>query len=254
MTYSDTNNIMSLYGLIGYPLSQSFSQQYFRKKFAEEKILYTDYETFPLKNMEEISTILHGNKNLKGLNVTIPYKEQVLQYVDKLSDAVQVIGAANCLKIEDGCITAYNTDIIGFEKSLQPLLKNHHTKALIIGTGGAAKAVGYVLNKLNINFLYVSRSKKNAATISYEVIDKNILQEYTLIINATPSGMHPNEHTFPAIPYEHINEQHLLYDLVYKPTETIFLQKGKQQGAIIKNGFEMLEIQAEEAWKIWISF
>ncbi len=248
-----TKNIKDLYGLIGFPISQSFSASYFRNKFKNEKIDQTDYVNFPLENIANFPLILKENKNLKGLNVTFPLKEKILEYVNVLHDDVQIIGAANCLKIEKDKIIAYNTDVIGFEKSLQPLLKSHHKKALVLGTGGAAKAVGYVLNKLNINFLYVSRNKKNAATISYESINNTILQEYTLIINASPIGMLPNENTYPLIPYEHLNSTHLLYDLVYKPAETIFLQKGRLQGATIKNGFEMLELQAEAAWKIWAS-
>lgn len=243
---------MKLYGLIGYPLVQSFSQPYFRKKFTDEGIINTDYLTFPIPNIEAFADVLKNNPNLKGINVTSPYKQQILSYVDIVSNVVTQCGATNCIKISDGKITAYNTDVIGFEKSLLPLLQPHHHNALVLGTGGAAKAVAFVLAQLNINFLYVTRGKvTNATTIHYNQISKEMLQDYTLIINASPSGMMPNEDTFPDIPYQYITPTHLLYDLVYKPAETIFLQKGKQQGATLKNGFEMLILQAEAAWEIW---
>jgi shikimate dehydrogenase len=242
---------MIRYGIIGYPLVQSFSQPYFRAKFEKENIIDTDYEKFPIESIQLFPAILAQNKDLAGLNVTIPYKESILQYIDDISDVVKKCGATNCIKIENGKLTAYNTDVIGFERSFTPLLKSHHTKALILGTGGAAKAVAYVLNSLSIPFLFVSRQSQNAGCITYEMVTKELLQDYNIIINASPSGMIPNEDSFPLLPYEFITPKHLLYDLVYKPEETIFLKKGKEQGAAIKNGFEMLILQAEAAWEIW---
>jgi shikimate dehydrogenase len=243
--------VQSCFGIIGFPLQQSFSQVYFRQKFADLNIA-ADYLKFEITDIALLPSILLQNPNLKGLNVTSPYKEQVLQYVQRQSTAVQQIGAANTLSITNGSITAYNTDVIGLEQSLQPLLQKHHTKALILGTGGAAKAAAYVLQQLNIDFLFVSRSNKNGTnTITYNAIDAIILQQYLLIINCSPSGMVPNQHTFPPLPYQFITPQHLVYDMVYKPEETIFLQKAKQQGATIKNGFAMLQLQAEASWKIW---
>jgi shikimate dehydrogenase len=241
---------LQLYGIIGYPLVQSFSQPYFRNKFVVENIVETDYLTFPIHSIDLFPQILIDHPTLKGLNVTMPYKETVLSYIHKITAAVAACGATNCLKIQDGTITAYNTDVIGFEQSLRPLLQAHHTKALVLGTGGAAKAVAYVLKKIGVEFLYVSRGV-STHTLNYNDISKDIIAAYTVIINASPSGMLPNAGTFPPLPYTAITPQHLLYDLVYKPAETIFLQKGKEQGAIVKNGFEMLELQAEAAWAIW---
>jgi shikimate dehydrogenase len=244
---------MKLYGLIGYPLIQSFSQPYFRNKFATEHIENADYLTFPIEGIHLFPEIITQHKNLVGLNVTIPYKEQVLQYVTHQTEVVQACGATNCLKINGNEIIAFNTDVIGFETSLKPLLEKYHHHALILGTGGAAKAVAYVLQKLGIEFLFVSRSHQNNTTIDYKAVNEQLLHKYTVIINASPSGMIPQENTFPDIPYQFLGKAHLLYDLVYKPSETIFLRNGKKQGAIVKNGFEMLELQAEAAWKIWNS-
>jgi shikimate dehydrogenase len=244
---------MKLYGIIGFPLMQSFSQPYFRNKFAKENTIDADYLKFPIEGIHLFPEIIASNKDLVGLNVTLPYKEQVLLYVTSQTEVVKRCGATNCLKIKGNEIIAYNTDVIGFEASLKPLLQNQHSHALILGTGGAAKAVAYVLQKLGIEFLYVSRTPQQSNEIAYETIDAALLNQYKLIINASPAGMVPMEHTFPNIPYQFISPSHLLYDLVYKPAETIFLQHGKKQGAIVKNGFEMLELQAEAAWAIWNS-
>jgi shikimate dehydrogenase len=242
---------MHYYGLIGFPLQQSFSQIYFQQKFASENIMDTTYLNFPIQNIGLFPELLANNPEIKGLNITIPYKEKILQYAHKVNDVVQKCGATNCLKITNGIITAYNTDVIGFEKSLSPLLKSNHDHALVLGTGGAAKAVAYVLNKLQINFLFVSRNANNAATIPYRMMDETLLKKYQLIINATPVGMDPDPSGFPDIPYAFLGASHLLYDLIYNPAETVFLQKGKAVGAAVKNGFEMLELQAEAAWQIW---
>lgn len=196
--------------------------------------------------------LLQNNPQLKGFAVTIPYKEQVLQYVDLLSEEVKQIGAANCIKIRKGKLTAYNTDIIGFERSFLRKLEPGHKKALVLGTGGASKAVQYVLNKSGIDFLVVSRNvNKGTGFIQYEQITETLIQEYNIIINSTPLGMSPHNNTCPEIPYSLLTTRHYLYDLVYEPAKTLFLQKGEQQGAVIENGFEMLIIQAEENWRIW---
>jgi shikimate dehydrogenase len=246
---------MNLFGLIGYPLGHSFSKQYFTKKFAKEGIKDCLFETFPIASIHEFPSLSKNNPGLKGLCVTIPYKEQVLQYIDELSDEVRSIGATNSILIRGNKLVAYNTDIAGFRQSFKKLLQPHHTKALVLGTGGAAKAVQYVLRELGIEYLVVSRNNSDdAGFINYTGIDEALMNEYTIVINCTPVGMWPNENTCPAIPYELISSRHYLYDLVYKPEETLFLKKGKERNAAIQNGYEMLVIQAEESWRIWNSF
>lgn len=242
---------MKLYGLIGYPLGHSFSKLYFTEKFERENITDCFFEAFPIDSINQFPALLKNNPSLKGLSVTIPYKEQVLQYVDEISDEVEAIGATNSIKISKGKLTAYNTDIVGFEKSFIKLLKPHHAKALVLGTGGASKAVQYVLGKLKIEFLVVTRKKKNINQVIYEELDETIMDKYTVIINCSPVGMFPSENLAPAIPYSLISDSHYLYDLVYKPSETLFLKKGKESGAVVQNGYEMLLIQAEESWRIW---
>lgn len=242
---------MRLYGLIGYPLGHSFSKQYFTEKFEREMIADCIFEAFPIESINEFPSLLKENPLLKGLCVTIPYKEQVLQYIDEVSDEVKAIGATNSIKIHDGKMTAYNTDIVGFEKSFVKLLKPHHTKALVLGTGGASKAVQYVLHKLKIDFLVVTRKKQNEKQITYEEIDEAVMKNYPVIINCSPVGMYPNDNIAPSIPYQFISANHYLYDLVYKPAETLFLKNGKERGAAAENGYEMLLLQAEESWRIW---
>ena len=243
---------MKLYGLIGYPLGHSFSKQYFTEKFEREGIADSYFESFPIPTIDEFPNLLAANPQLLGLGVTIPYKEQVLQFVTEQSDEVKKIGATNSIKISGNKLIAYNTDIIGFELSFSKRVEAHHTKALVLGTGGASKAVQYVLDKLGIEFLIVTRQVVlNGNSIHYDAIDQKIISEYKIIINCTPLGMHPNENTAPAIPYHLLSPQHYLYDLVYKPAKTIFLKKGEENGAITENGYDMLLIQAEASWKIW---
>lgn len=243
---------MKLYGLIGYPLGHSFSKKYFTEKFEREKFSDCSYELFPIRSITELSSILNTNPALKGLNVTIPYKEQVLEYVTKTTAAVQEIGAANTIKIEGSSLMAYNTDVIGFENSFSKKLKPDQKKALVLGTGGASKAVQYVLRKLSIDFLLVSRNEESKyGIINYSEIDETIVNDFPIIVNCTPVGMYPNIHDCPAIPYQFISEKHYFFDLIYKPEKTMFLQKGEQKGAVIENGYDMLVIQAEESWKIW---
>lgn len=238
------------YGLIGYPLSHSFSPKWFTEKFSAESIDAT-YQAYPLEHVEDILDLL-ANYPLKGLNVTIPYKESIIDFLDSLSDEAKAIGAVNCIDIRNGKRKGHNTDVIGFEQSLTPLLQSHHTKALVLGTGGAAKAVNYVLDKLGIERISVSRNKSEN-TLTYSELTEEIISSHTLIINTTPLGMSPNEDDAPPISYDLITEKHLLYDLIYNPEETKFLTLGKQQGASIKNGYEMLVLQAKASWEIWES-
>jgi shikimate dehydrogenase len=246
---------LKLYGLIGYPLGHSFSKQYFTEKFHKEGLDNCVYELFPLQDITDIANLLASHPNLAGLNVTIPYKEKVLPYVHAQSQVVQQVGAANTIHIHNGRLTAHNTDVIGFEQSFAPLLQPHHTQALVLGTGGASKAVQYVLRQRNIPFILVSRHLANETLgqdiITYQDIDANMMETHNIIINCTPAGMQPNESTCPDIPYEYLTPSHYLFDMVYKPATTVFLQIGMERGATVKNGFDMLLIQAEASWKIW---
>jgi shikimate dehydrogenase len=243
---------MKLYGLIGYPLGHSFSKKYFTEKFQKEGLRGYGYELFPIPSIKDLPNVITSNPSLQGLNVTIPYKEQVLEYVTEITPAVKAIGAANTIKFTGDKRIAYNTDVTGFEISFTKKLRSHHKKALILGTGGSSKAVQYVLKKLGIDFLLVTRSAQPAnGLIHYSMVDERTLKDYQVIINCTPAGMYPNEDQYPQLPYQFITEEHYLFDLVYKPEKSIFLQKGEEKGAAIKNGYEMLVIQAEESWKIW---
>jgi len=243
---------MKLYGLIGYPLGHSFSKKYFTEKFEREGLRDCSYELFSIPSINEFPSLLSSNPFLKGLNVTIPYKEQVLEYITEKTDAVKAIGAANTIKIIGNDLIAFNTDVIGFENSFVQRLKPFHKKALVLGTGGSSKAIQYVLKKLDIDFLLVTRSDRSEdGTINYSGIDEDILDEYQVIVNCTPAGMYPNDDKYPQLPYQFISDKHYLFDLVYKPEKTLFLKKGEEKSAIIQNGYEMLLIQAEESWKIW---
>ena len=239
----------ALYGIIGYPLSHSFSPGYFNSLFAGEKIEAT-YQPFPIAAIAEYPTLVVEHPELRGLNVTIPYKEAIIPYLDELDDAARETGAVNCIKLEGRRSTGYNTDIIGFEESLRPLLQPHHTRALVLGTGGAAKAVIYVLKKAGISYTEVSRSSA-LGHLTYRDLTPDILGRHKLIINTTPSGMYPNVQSCPQLPYEALGKDHLLYDLIYNPEETLFLKKGKEQGAAIKGGTEMLIMQANASRRIW---
>lgn len=243
---------MRQFGLIGYPLSHSFSKKYFTEKFSAEGISNCNYELYPISSIDQFPQLLKDVAGLEGLNVTIPYKEEVLPYLHHQSAAVKEIGACNCIKIKDGELTGYNTDVLGFRQSIEPFLKPHHQQALVLGTGGAAKAVVWVLKQLGIGYKYVSR--KNADNmLRYEDLDESVMQQYQLVINTTPLGMQPNVHDKPSLPYQYITNHHLCYDLVYNPEKTTFLQLAEERGATIKNGGDMLVIQAEESWKIWNS-
>lgn len=247
---------MTHYGLLGYPLTHSFSKKYFSKKFEREGI-DAQYENFEIDTIDKLKNILRNTPNLKGLNVTIPYKEQVIPFLDELNEEARAIGAVNTIKIhktEEGFfLKGYNSDTYGFRSSLMPVLKPYHQKALILGTGGASKAIRYVLNELGIETLLVSRRKGNDNCVTYSDLTENLLQEYLLIVNTTPLGTFPNVDTAPDIPYEYLSPRHLLYDLVYNPEITRFLEKGKARGASIKNGYDMLIGQAERSFEIWNS-
>lgn len=241
---------MKQLGLIGYPLGHSFSEKFFSEKFKREGIIDHAYALYPIVQIEQLTALLDNSPGLIGLNVTIPYKEKVVAYLNHMSPVVKEIGACNCIKIVNGVLTGYNTDVIGFSKSLRPKLEHHHHRALVFGTGGSAKAVHFVLKELDIPFLKVSRTPAEDM-IPYEAIDASILQEYRLLVNTTPLGMHPNIETAPEIPYEFIGPQHYLFDLVYNPHRTRFLQEGISRGAVVENGSDMLKIQAEASWDIW---
>jgi shikimate dehydrogenase len=243
---------MQQFGLIGFPLSHSFSKGYFTEKFQKEKITDCQYDVFPLEKIEDFTELCEQHKNLTGLNVTIPYKEKIIPFLDELNEDAIEIGAVNTIKFIDGKKIGYNTDCYGFEMSLKPLLKAHQTSALILGTGGASKAVEYVLKKLGISFQYVSRNKSEQS-ISYDELNENIVSSSSVIVNCTPLGMYPNVEIAPKIPYNFITNNHLLYDLIYNPEETLFLKEGKLRGAQTKNGLEMLYLQAEKSWEIWNS-
>ncbi len=245
---------MRTFGLIGFPLSASFSKQYFADKFKNENIEGCKYELHPIPGAQTVLELVEADATLCGLNVTIPHKVSVIPYLTTLDAAAERIGAVNCIAIDQSgekpVLKGYNTDVYGFEESLKPLLKSHHTKALVFGDGGAAQAVKYVLEQLNIEYLTVVRNAQ-ANAVLYSSVNKEVLDQYTILINTTPLGMLPNLESFPPIPYQHLTDRHLAYDLVYNPEETMFLSKAKAQGATIKNGLEMLHLQAERSWEIW---
>jgi len=243
------------YGLIGKNISYSFSKSFFSKKFDTLKLENCSYENFDLSSIDELPLILNENIGiLKGLNVTIPYKQKIFKYLDEVDKDAKQIGAVNTIKISNDLkLKGFNTDVYGFENSLKPMLKEYMKHALILGTGGASKAVAFVLNNLNIDFKFVSRSTKNEETISYRSIDQNILEKYTLVINCTPLGTFPDIEKSPDLPYHMLTHKHLLFDLIYNPVLSSFLKKGSEYGTITKNGQEMLELQADRSWEIWNS-
>ena len=249
---------MRQFGLIGYPLSHSFSQKFFTEKFLQENIVNAKYDNFPIPSIESFAGLWKENPNLEGLNVTIPYKKEVIPFLQHSSAVVQEINACNCIRKFNNELYGYNTDVIGFEKSLLPFLQPHHTHALILGTGGASAAVQWVLQKLNIQFQLVSRNTNTIeantemkASLSYDQLAASVIESHTLIINTSPLGMYPNTNEAPPIAYEGITAQHHLYDLVYNPIETLFMKNGLAKGATVQNGLAMLHIQAEESWAIW---
>ncbi len=242
-------------GLIGKNISYSFSKGYFQEKFKNLKINDLTYRNFDIPEIEEFPFLIyHKEEDFLGFNVTIPYKLSIMKYLTAIDEDAKKIGAVNTIKItDDNELIGYNTDIYGFENSLKPLLKPQHKKALILGTGGASKAVAFVFDKLNIEYLFVSRIAKSSTIISYQDLSEELLKSHQLIVNCSPLGTHPNIENCPDIPYELLTDKHFLYDLIYNPSETTFLKHGKERGTIIKNGLEMLELQAEKSWEIWNS-
>lgn len=243
---------MKRFGLVGKTLKHSFSKTYFEKKFAEEKIVDCSYENFELPSIDQFPALLAGTPHLKGLNVTIPYKEEVVPFLNQKNNIVEETGACNCIKIIDGELYGYNTDVIAFGRSLEQRLDRHQKCALILGSGGASKAVQYALKQLAIDFVVVSRRKKENQ-LGYEDLGEDTIGKHQIIINTTPVGMYPNVEEDPPIPYDALTPQHLLYDLTYNPPKTKFLLQGEKRGAQVMNGYEMLVAQAEESWKIWNS-
>ncbi len=246
---------MKKYGLIGYPLTHSFSKSFFNQKFESEHI-DAEYINFEIPTIADFKNVLKQNPTLNGINVTIPYKTQVIPFLDELTDNAKAIGAVNVIKLTKGYfgqtkLVGHNTDILGFKQSIEPLLDpTKHKKALILGTGGASKAIFHGLKQLGVESIFVSRTPIKDG-LTYNDLTPAIIEAHTVIVNTTPVGMFPHSDACPDIPYEHITDQHLLYDLLYNPDETLFMKKGKQQGAEVKNGLEMLLLQAFAGWKIW---
>ena len=244
---------MDKYGLIGYPLGHSFSISYFNEKFANEGI-DAKYINFDIPDIKDLTEILDSNPELKGLNVTIPYKQQVLGYLDYISPEARSIGAVNVIRVvhkgKKVFLRGYNSDVIGFTKSIEPLLEPSHKKALILGTGGASKAINYGLKSLGLETLFVSRYER-PNTIQYQSITPEMVHEYQVIVNCTPVGMYPHADECPELPYDAMDSHNLLYDLIYNPDETLFIKKGIEHGATVKNGLEMLLLQAFASWEFW---
>lgn len=245
------NSNIEKYGLIGKNISYSFSKQYFTDKFEKENLPNFSYENFDISDVNQLQSIVAETLYLKGLNVTIPYKESVFPFLDKIDKKALAIGAVNTIKItKKQKLKGYNTDYYGFKKAIKPYLKPHHKKALILGTGGASKAVAYALHTLEIEYKFVSRNPKKEQ-LSYEDLNSEIFNEYHIVINCTPLGTFPNIAEFPPLPYSFFTNKHLAFDLIYNPAETIFLQKAREFGAETLNGYQMLIFQAEKAWRIW---
>jgi shikimate dehydrogenase len=246
---------MRLFGLIGFPLSHSFSAQYFAKKFETESITDTGYSLFPLEDISQLLPLINQQPDLIGINVTIPYKSVILPYLDYIADEAAAVGAVNCIKINRNDLsiqlTGYNTDVYGFRESLLPILKPNLSSALILGTGGAAKAVCFTLHELGIRYTLVSRMGIGGTILNYSQLTEHIISDNLLIINTSPAGMFPDTAKCPDIPYQFIGSKHVLFDLIYNPVETKFLQMGRKAGAVTINGLKMFELQAEKSWEIW---
>lgn len=238
------------FGLIGKNISYSFSSGYFTKKFEDLNLKNHSYVNFDLETIAEFEGLLGANRDIRGFNVTIPYKQKILPFLNKIDDTAFQIGAVNTIKVSDNKLIGYNTDVIGFQKSIEPHLKAHHKNALILGTGGASKAVAYVFKELGINYRFVSR-RPDEGQLSYTDLKEMLFQQYTVIVNCTPLGTHPDIEKLPDIPYDFLGSNHLLFDLIYNPEKTAFLAAGELRRASIANGQKMLEIQAEASWEIW---
>ncbi|WP_353182603.1 shikimate dehydrogenase [Parapedobacter lycopersici] len=247
---------MKKFGLIGYPLTHSFSKRYYDAKFEREQIKDVDYQLYPIESILALPKLISNDPQLAGINVTIPYKIAVMDYLHQLSPEAEAIAAVNCIRIDrqmgEPILTGYNTDVFGFMESLKPLLQPWHTSALVLGNGGAAKAIVYALTQLGITPHLVSR-RPEGGQYTYSQLRADVLSEHLLLVNTTPLGTYPDIDSYPDIPYEYLGKKHLLYDLVYNPAATAFLKRGARQGAAIKNGLEMLELQAERNWQLWNS-
>ncbi len=244
---------MRIFGLIGFPLEHSSSKTFFTQKFEREGIQNAVFELFPIKDISEFTALWHEHPELKGLAVTMPYKQAVIPFLQDTDKIIAELGAVNCISIINGILKGFNTDVIGFEKSLLPLLKPNHQKALVLGDGGASQSVQWVLRKIGISFIVISRKKNifQHTALNYEDVTPALIRSHQLIVNCTSVGMSPYENECPPIPYEAIGPDHLLYDLIYKPTQTLFMNKGMVNGAAVCNGYHMLELQAEANWEIW---
>jgi len=246
---------MKLYGLIGFPLTHSFSGDYFTDKFKKENISDSDYKLFPLPEISELNNLINQNRNLIGFNVTIPYKEAVIPFLSMIDPVAKQVGAVNTVKVLHSKnrirLHGYNSDIFGFQKTISPLLSPSDKNALILGSGGAAKSVAFVLDKMGVNYCFVSRRPNEENQIAYSDVSGTLIESSTILINCTPQGMSPYNNEYPDIPYQYISEKHILYDLIYNPSETNFLKFGRQQKARIKNGLSMLSVQAEKSWWFW---
>ncbi len=248
---------MNVYGIIGYPLSHSYSPGFYSEKIKNESIPNTEYKTFPLNDINKFKPLVHDNKDIKGLNVTSPYKETIIKYLNEIDKDSKFIGAVNTISIERSAngpyLKGYNTDAYGFEKSIKPYLQPHHKNALIIGSGGAAKAVEFVFKKLGVSYEIVTRRPLKAHHIIYWAVNRQIIEKNLILVNATPLGMHPGIMDYPLIPYEYITPDHIMFDLIYNPPTTRFLEFGEKAGATVINGMQMFKIQANRSWEIWQS-
>lgn len=241
------------FGLIGKSLSHSFSKKYFEEKFKHFGLNEHVFLNFELQQIEEFLPLVHSHKNLKGLSVTMPYKESIIPFLDELSEEAKQIGAVNCVQFYNQKIIGHNTDAYGFSQSIKPFLDYNHERALVLGTGGASKAIAFVLKKIGLEVFYVtsSKTKKTNNTFFYDEINERVVNAFKLIVNTSPVGTTPNINECPVLPFEFISAQHLFYDLIYNPNETLFLKKAREKGAIVVNGFSMLQLQAEKSWEIW---
>lgn len=242
--------MMRVFGLIGFPLEHSFSPRYFESKFEKENINDAQFHLYPLSSIVQFPELTQKDKRIQGLAVTIPYKQEVIPFLDELDQEAKSIGAVNCIQFREGKLKGFNTDWKGFFNSLQPILKSYHSKALILGSGGGSKAVQFALDKAGIKGQVVSRIPSKGE-LGYGDLDKETLYQHKLIVNCSPVGMYPQEDQAPAIPYNFLTSDHICYDLIYRPEETLFLKLAKEKGATVKNGMEMLELQAEMNWEIW---
>jgi shikimate dehydrogenase len=247
--------MVEAFGLLGKSLKHSFSKPYFENKFKVLNLTNHRFDNFELPDVNGFSDLIKNNPGLKGLSITLPYKETVMPFLNNLSEEARAIGAVNCIKIQEGKTTGFNTDVFGFTQSIKPFLDFNHQQALILGTGGAAKAVAFALKKIGVEIRFVTSDvqKKKENVFLYAELNAYVFQSNKLIVNCTPLGMFPNEASFPPLPYEHFSSEHLAYDLVYNPAETVFLRNAAEKGASVVNGLSMLKLQAEKSWEIWNS-